>query len=1298
MTEANGGGGGSVYSPRTAFHHELLAFSYEVVDLVLNIYDNRLEEIKDIFQQHGGQLTREEFTKVVLRLLGPNAEVKVRVPPSYGATMRPGATVRRATTAASSSLDEEETWGEETVTPAGSRAGATSKVAGRTLRSTSSSSSRTRTRGDTERKGRGGGESTVPSFQRQVLDEETLRYRLMALFDELDVTKAGIVTWNQYATFCMHLSEVVVDPQFIHSLEAYQRYNPEEEGVEEEWVESESSSDEEEPATKQARLTRRLQQIFNNQASTSNVSQSLTSNDFSHIVEKKINETMNDPEKKKEKKRLQRKMASQTTETKSSSQAKVRSSIELIQYIPVIDAIATVEAKGSGVQLLKADNLAHLGTLKDSTATAGGKSDYNVVEAIECFASPHSFSKPYLLTASANSTITLWDIQLGSRMGTKMTSWPTGSSQQCMKFIDRYSILYSGSSLGSLHSWNIRDACEVSSVSMHDDIITKIVDIPAQDALATASHDKTAKIFDLATSSEVLKFTGHRRGVVDVDYQDSYRVLLTASYDHECGVYSPLTPKRLHTLGGHDMPLIAARGIPNSSEILTASIDGKVKIWDLRQPTKPVYNMSVTEDEITGQSTKASKTFLRSFDICHPVRPQFMCAFKDIYLYRKLESKEMKHKAHRDSVTGIGYDSKHGSILTSSGCSVYTWSMLTGKLQREFRDIAKSSISCMLVDSTSGLFFLGTELGSIQLHGTLTGHMLHRLSGHTGEVVSLEFYGNDLVSVGKDKQVLHHRTVNALHSREAPKAITVSRGSGAKVFTSPSSQLPGNQELKASTSGVAGRGRETIRDKHSRRMPQSETDSRSASTGAHSTWAVGHSDDITCLDCYSLSGLIVTGGKDRMIYVWQAATGHVVAKEMLDSPISRVKFLRGESILVTADEGGAVILWKLQITSSSLSPIAAFHHTPTSFQHHMGSEEVEDLLESAMQQQTSQNNRRNRPASTPTQSSPTGSDTAGWKVHNSSSGRASSFEDSSESDTSGEFNQPPVVSSILYDSNASRLYTGDDEGHICCWNLKNLLQAYEVFEIGETETVGGTRRIQRRHSLGMETGHRDSILRFTHKAKTLTALLPEVQFMNQPLNKKKQLWLSMQAELPNHVDPPIVSAPALVTLDWHLSAHSEAVQVLTIASNPGVPETIVSGGFDGHVIGTRLAEGTLVGKLVGVVNESRNPAWDLEIDTETLRAHLTQAGPQYETHSKFGYEIEEEEPLPKADDEESVSSTEAASRSRISRKTPEVPFDSSLRFSQQELCPPKTKQRVSSALQQMHEMLNSAQISNIKKK
>ena len=63
------------------------------------------------------------------------------------------------------------------------------------------------------------------------------------------------------------------------------------------------------------------------------------------------------------------------------------------------------------------------------------------------------------------------------------------------------------------------------------------------------------------------KFVGHRRGIVDIDYLHERRVLLTASYDHECGVYSPLTPSRIHTLRGHDMPLLAARGVPESSEV-----------------------------------------------------------------------------------------------------------------------------------------------------------------------------------------------------------------------------------------------------------------------------------------------------------------------------------------------------------------------------------------------------------------------------------------------------------------------------------------------------------------------------------------------------------------------------------------------------------------------------------------------------------------------------------------------------------------------------------------------------------
>lgn len=41
-----------------------------------------------------------------------------------------------------------------------------------------------------------------------------------------------------------------------------------------------------------------------------------------------------------------------------------------------------------------------------------------------------------------------------------------------------------------------------------------------------------------------------------------------------------------------------------------------------------------------------------------------------------------------------------------------------------------------------------------------------------------------------------------------------------------------------------------------------------------------------------------------MIFVWQAETGQLIAKQGLHSPLSRVRFLPGESILVSSDEGG----------------------------------------------------------------------------------------------------------------------------------------------------------------------------------------------------------------------------------------------------------------------------------------------------------------------------------------------------------------------------------------------------------
>jgi WD40 repeat protein len=52
----------------------------------------------------------------------------------------------------------------------------------------------------------------------------------------------------------------------------------------------------------------------------------------------------------------------------------------------------------------------------------------------------------------------------------------------------------------------------------------------------TSSLDSTIRMWDLADrecSTEKLRFSGHRAGVVDLAYSDDFRFLLSAGIDHE---------------------------------------------------------------------------------------------------------------------------------------------------------------------------------------------------------------------------------------------------------------------------------------------------------------------------------------------------------------------------------------------------------------------------------------------------------------------------------------------------------------------------------------------------------------------------------------------------------------------------------------------------------------------------------------------------------------------------------------------------------------------------------------------
>lgn len=102
------------------------------------------------------------------------------------------------------------------------------------------------------------------------------------------------------------------------------------------------------------------------------------------------------------------------------------------------------------------------------------------------------------------------------------------------------------------------------------------------DKIATASFDKTAKLWSATHGSCLRTFYGHSAEVVATEFSQSSCALVSASLDCTAKVYDVETGVEIHSFLNHDGEVIAAHFDKSENIILTGSFDSNAYLWDLR--------------------------------------------------------------------------------------------------------------------------------------------------------------------------------------------------------------------------------------------------------------------------------------------------------------------------------------------------------------------------------------------------------------------------------------------------------------------------------------------------------------------------------------------------------------------------------------------------------------------------------------------------------------------------------------------------------------------------------------------
>lgn len=207
-------------------------------------------------------------------------------------------------------------------------------------------------------------------------------------------------------------------------------------------------------------------------------------------------------------------------------------------------------------------------------------------EAIGAICLGHLGQVPFVVTASQDKTIKLWD-HVPSNPNEFLSS--------------RYTI------------------------KAHDKDINSIDVSPNDKYIATGSQDKTVKIWNSADGSLVGVASGHKRGVWSVRFSPTDQSLVTSSADRTVKIWSLANLTCLKTFEGHANSVLKAFIFNHGTQIVSSGSDGLVKVWDIKS-----NECLTTLDQHTDKaSVAATICFLHvelSTDLC-------LCMYVCMYIH-----------------------------------------------------------------------------------------------------------------------------------------------------------------------------------------------------------------------------------------------------------------------------------------------------------------------------------------------------------------------------------------------------------------------------------------------------------------------------------------------------------------------------------------------------------------------------------------------------------------------------------------------------------------------------------------
>ncbi len=460
---------------------------------------------------------------------------------------------------------------------------------------------------------------------------------------------------------------------------------------------------------------------------------------------------------------------------------------------------------------------------------------------------------------------------------------------------------------------------QVLTINGHTDQIFWVAVSPDGKLIATASADRTARIWDSQSGAEVRQLVGHASDVRTVAFSPDGKLIGTGGGDGTVRIWDVRSGAELRKLVGHTARVYSLGFAPDGKRLVSGSWDTTARIWDVETGAE-IKKLAGHSKQVYGAcfSPDGKRIATGSLDMT--------CRIWDAETGAELK----RLQGHTDSVLSVAFSPDGRKVVTGSvDKTAKIWNVETGNQTGQL--IGSGGLFDSMTFSPDGRFIATGGLDkSLHLWNAESGVEVQKFDGHSAPIRGIAFFpgGQLIATASSDKSVrLWDITSSGTFKRlEAPQNNMVAMGlspDGKRMVYGTLDRTAricdietGNVVLRLEGQGdfvtacaysPDGRWIVTANNRGAQLWDAQtgrETRRLLVNSNSSAVFGVAFSPD---------SRTVVTGGRDRIAHLWNVETGAEIRRlEGHTNRICSVCFSPDGRFIATASGDRTVRLWEAE--------------------------------------------------------------------------------------------------------------------------------------------------------------------------------------------------------------------------------------------------------------------------------------------------------------------------------------------------------------------------------------------------